>query len=106
MTQGTSYDIGSGIASIRRVNPPRKEERQHGDRMVYQEQRLRGYCPKCKMITPTIQSVEHHESWALLRHWCKYCNKLLRNQRYPLTTIRQMEEKWEKEGMKSYARTN
>ncbi len=94
MSEG--YDIGTGIESIRRINPPKQEERQRGDRNFYQTQRLRGSCPKCKMVVPTVQRVTHHDGYGIIKHFCKYCSKELRIQRYPLTTVKQFEEQMEK----------
>jgi len=95
MPEATTYEIKSPIVKIKNrsqqpgiMNQPIKR----GDRNFYKEQRLKGYCPKCKMIVPCVQTVDKHKDFALVKHWCKYCNKLLRIQRYPLAKADELED--------------
>ncbi|RLB39181.1 MAG: hypothetical protein DRH12_11865 [Deltaproteobacteria bacterium] len=71
-----------------------------GDRNVYKHIRLWGWCPKGKYGRPhkvqVVQTVERYRDYALIKHWCPEHNKLLRVQRYPLTTIDKIERELER----------
>jgi len=87
MPEATTYELTSPIVKIRDRSQTKgimEQPKKRGDRNYFQEQRLKGKCPKCRMIVPAIQTVDKHKDYALLKHYCKYCNKLLHIQRYPL----------------------
>lgn len=92
------YDIGNfdiKNSTIERVGTqPRKETKKKGDRNFYQQKRLRGRCPNCRMVVPAVQTVDRRRDYALVKHWCKYCNKMLHIQRYPLAEIKKKEQRW------------
>lgn len=67
---------------------------QRGDRNFVQISRLRGNCLKCGYEGRAAQIVEKHTDYALLKHHCHNCGRMLRVQRYPLATIEQKAKVW------------
>lgn len=65
-----------------------------GDRNVVEVDRLRGNCPKCGFKIKTAQTVDRHQDYNILKHWCENCGKMLGLERFELVKVERKKKRW------------